>query len=34
MGVWSMEGLDGTFEMFREAAWEEQQGREAEVVQL
>ena len=31
-GVWSLEQLDGTFEMYREAVWEEQEGREAEVV--
>jgi len=33
-GVWSLEHLDGTFEMHREAVWEEQEGREAEVVKL
>ena len=33
-GVWSLENLDGTFEMHREAVWEEQEGREAEVVKL
>jgi hypothetical protein len=33
-GVWSLEQLDGTFEMYREAVWEEQVGREAEVVKL
>lgn len=31
-GVWSLEHLDGSFEMHREAAWEEQAGEEAEVV--
>lgn len=34
VGVWSMEGLDGTFEMYREALWEERAGEEAEVVPL
>ena len=33
-GVWSMDGLDGTFEMYREAVWEEAEGVEAEVVEL
>ena len=33
-GVWSLVDLDGTFEMFREAVWEEQVGEEAEVVRL
>lgn len=33
-GVWSLESLDGTFEMHREAVWEEQAGQEAEVVKL
>jgi hypothetical protein len=33
-GVWSMEEMDGTFEMYREAVWEEAEGREAEVVEL
>jgi|SRR5215217_4594341 len=33
-GVWSMDGLDGTFEMYREAVWEEAEGVEAEVVAL
>ena len=33
-GVWSMEGLDGTFEMYREAVWEERVGQDAEVVEL
>jgi hypothetical protein len=33
-GVWSMDGQDGRFEMFREAVWEEVEGREAEVVEL
>jgi hypothetical protein len=33
-GVWSLEAMDGSFEMFREAVWEEQAGQEAEVVKL
>lgn|GEM_PF-1396119 len=33
-GVWSMEGMDGTFEMYREAVWEEAEGKEAEVAEL
>ena len=33
-GVWSMQGMDGTFEMYREAVWEEAEGQEAEVVEL
>jgi hypothetical protein len=33
-GVWSLAALDGTFEMYREAVWEEKVGVEAEVVQL
>lgn len=33
-GVWSLEDMDGTFEMYREAVWEEQAGLEAEVVKL
>ncbi|TFI60248.1 hypothetical protein E2493_00610 [Sphingomonas parva] len=33
-GVWSLVQLDGTFEMHREAVWEEQEGQEAEVVSL
>ena len=33
-GVWSLENLDGSFEMYREAVWEEQVGQEAEVVRL
>lgn len=33
-GVWSLERLDGSFEMHREAVWEEQAGEEAEVVKL
>jgi hypothetical protein len=34
VGVWSLEDMDGTFEMYREAVWEEAEGREAEVVGL
>lgn len=33
-GVWSMEGLDGTFEMHRDAVWEELEGKEAEVANV
>jgi hypothetical protein len=33
-GVWSLAHLDGTFEMHREAVWDEQEGVEAEVVRL
>ena len=33
-GVWSLADFDGTFEMHREAVWEERVGREAEVVKL
>jgi hypothetical protein len=33
-GVWSLEQWDGTFEMYREAVWEEKAGQEAEVVKL
>ena len=33
-GVWSMQGMDGTFEMYREAVWEEAVGQEAEVFEL
>jgi hypothetical protein len=33
-GVWSMGGMDGTFEMYREAVWEEKVGEEAEVVEI
>ena len=33
-GVWSMAELDGTFEMHREAVWEQRAGREAEVARL
>jgi hypothetical protein len=31
-GVWSMDGLDGSFEMYREAVWEEKEGEVGEVV--
>ena len=33
-GMWSLHDLDGTFEMHREAVWEEVAGEEAEVVNL
>ena len=33
-GVWSLADLDGTFEMHREAVWEEIAGTEAEVVRV
>lgn len=33
-GVWSLASLDGTFEMHREAVWEEVAGSEAEVIGL
>jgi hypothetical protein len=33
-GVWSLESWDGTFEMHREAVWEEQAGVDAQVVRL
>lgn len=33
-GVWSLEDMDGSFEMYREAAGEEAAGREAEAVEL
>ena len=33
-GVWSLAEMDGTFEMHREAVWEEKMGAEAEVVKL
>jgi hypothetical protein len=33
-GVWSLQDDDGTFEMHREAVWEERAGQEAEVVKL
>ncbi len=33
-GVWSLETTDGTFEMHREAVWEERAGQEAEVVRI
>lgn len=33
-GVWSLEDMDGGFEMYREAVREEAVGREAEVVEL
>lgn len=33
-GVWSLADTDGSFEMYREAVWEEVEGQEAEVVTL
>jgi hypothetical protein len=33
-GVWSLADLDGPFEMYREAVWEEATGSEASVVPL
>jgi hypothetical protein len=33
-GVWSLQDLDGTFEMHREAVWEERVGEEASVVRI
>lgn len=33
-GVWSMDGMDGGFEMYREAVWEEAEGKVSEVVGL
>jgi hypothetical protein len=33
-GMWSLEDLDGAFEMHREAVWEDSEGEEAEVVKL
>ena len=33
-GVWSLADVDGTFEMHREAVWEEVAGTEAEVVRI
>jgi hypothetical protein len=33
-GVWSLADFDGTFEMHREAVWEERVGEEAEVVRI
>ncbi|MDP8993769.1 MAG: hypothetical protein M3N07_02120 [Pseudomonadota bacterium] len=33
-GVWSMAEMDGTFEMHREAVWEEKAGAAAEVAKL
>ena len=33
-GTWSLADLDGSFEMHREAVWEEKAGEEAEVVRL
>ena len=33
-GVWSLGTLDGSFEMHREAVWEEQAGQEASVEKI
>jgi hypothetical protein len=33
-GVWSLADMDGPFEMYREAVWEELEGEEAEVIGL
>jgi hypothetical protein len=33
-GMWSMETLDGTFEMYREAVSEAAEGKEAEVLEI
>jgi hypothetical protein len=33
-GVWSLADADGSFEMHREAVWEEKVGEEAEVLRL
>jgi hypothetical protein len=33
-GVWSLADFDGSFEMHREAVWEERVGEEAEVVRI
>jgi len=33
-GVWSLEALDGSFEMHREAVWEERVGEGASVVKI
>ena len=33
-GVWSLAEFDGSFEMHREAVWEEKAGAESEVVRL
>ena len=33
-GVWSLQDIDGTFEMHREAVWEERAGEEASVVRI
>ena len=34
IGVWSLADLDGPFEMYREAVWEEMAGKEASVEPL
>ncbi|HEY0013760.1 MAG TPA: hypothetical protein VGB79_13015 [Allosphingosinicella sp.] len=33
-GVWSMDGLDGSFEMYREAVWEVAEGKAGAVIEL
>lgn len=33
-GVWSLEDFDGSFEMYREAVWEEAEDKVGEVVEL
>jgi hypothetical protein len=33
-GVWSLSGMDGSFEMHREAVWEERAAEEAEVLRI
>jgi hypothetical protein len=33
-GVWSLDGMDGSFEMHREAVWEQAEGKVGEVVEL
>jgi hypothetical protein len=33
-GVWSLGAMDGSFEMYREAVWEEQAGENASVVRI
>ncbi|HLL58815.1 MAG TPA: hypothetical protein VK391_02870 [Allosphingosinicella sp.] len=33
-GVWSLADFDGSFEMHREAVWEERAGEQAEVIKI
>jgi hypothetical protein len=33
-GVWSLEAVDGSFEMYREAVWKEQAGADASVERI